>query len=136
MPPAPPRAERKDQPEGGRNDQQPRDDGVSRARLKETAVLDGIPVATYPEWDHMLGQERPDWTTIVETTIAPAGDFSEGSGRSDLARRVAAVTRAMSIGRRTREKGLRDGDSLDLDACVAAMVERRSGLIQDERVFQ
>jgi nitric oxide reductase NorD protein len=130
------RVERREQPEGGRHDQQPRDDGVSRARLKETAVLDGIPVATYPEWDHMLGQERPDWTTIVETTIAPAGDFSQGSGRSDLARRVAAVTRAVSIGRRTREKGLRDGDTLDLDACVAAMVERRSGLIQEERVFQ
>jgi nitric oxide reductase activation protein len=31
---------------------------------------------------------------------------------------------------------LRDGDALDLDACVAAVVERRSGLMQEERVFQ
>ena len=129
------RIERREQPEGGRPDGPPRDDGVSRARLKETAVLDGIPVGTYPEWDYTIGQERPDWTTVVETTIAP-GDLSPGPGRSDLARRVSAVTRAMSIGRRTREKGLRDGDALDLDACVAAIVERRSGLTQEERVFQ
>jgi nitric oxide reductase NorD protein len=129
------RVERREQPEGGRQDQQPRNDGVSRARLKETAVLDGIPVATYPEWDYALGHERPDWTTVVEAT-APVGDLSQGTGPSDLARRVSAVTRAVSIGRRTKEKGLRDGDTLDLDACVAAMVERRSGSIQDERVFQ
>jgi nitric oxide reductase NorD protein len=129
------RVEQREQPEGGRRDQQPRDDGVSRARLKGTTMLDGIPVATYPEWDYALGQERPDWTTVVEAT-APAGDLSQGSGPSDLARRVSAVTRAVSIGRRIREKGLRDGDTLDLDACVAAMVERRSGSIQEERVFQ
>jgi nitric oxide reductase NorD protein len=129
------RVERREQPEGGRRDQQPRDDGVSRARLTEITVLDGIPVGSYPEWDYLLGHERPDWTTVVEAT-APTGDLSLGSGPSDLARRVSAVTRAISIGRRTREKGLRDGDTLDLDACVAAMVERRSGLIGEERVFQ
>jgi nitric oxide reductase NorD protein len=130
------RVERREQPEGGRHDQQPRDDGVSRARLKETAFLDGIPVAIYPEWDYVLGQERPGWTTVVEATVAPTGDPSQGPDRSDLARRVSAVTRAVSIGRRIREKGLRDGDTLDLDACVAAMVERRSGSIGEERVFQ
>jgi nitric oxide reductase NorD protein len=129
------RVERKEQPDGGRHDEPPRDDGVSRARLKDTAVLDGIPVATYPEWDYVLGHERPDWTTVVEATVASAGNFSQGAEQSDLARRVSAVTRAISIGRRTREKGLRDGDTLDLDACVAAMVERRSGLIGEERVF-
>jgi nitric oxide reductase NorD protein len=129
------RVEQREQPEGGRRDQQPGDDGVSRARLTEITVLDGIPVATYPEWDYALGHERPDWTTVVEATVAP-GDLSQSAEQSDLARRVSAVTRAISIGRRTREKGLRDGDTLDLDACVAAMVERRSGLIGEERVFQ
>jgi nitric oxide reductase NorD protein len=130
------RVERREQPEGGRHDGEPRDDGISHARLKETAVLDGIPVATYPEWDYALGHERPDWTTVVEATVASAGNLSPGGEQSDLARRVSAVTRAISIGRRTKEKGMRDGDTLDLDACVAAMVERRSGLIGEERVFQ
>jgi nitric oxide reductase NorD protein len=130
------RVEPREQPEGGRLDEQPRDDGVSHARLKETAVLDGIPVATYPEWDYVLGHERPDWTTVVEATVASAGNLFGGAEQSDLARRVSDVTRAISIGRRTKEKGLRDGDTLDLDACVAAMVERRSGLIGEERVFQ
>jgi nitric oxide reductase NorD protein len=119
------RVEPREQPEGGRLDEQPRDDGVSHARLKETAVLDGIPVATYPEWDYVLGHERPDWTTVVEATVASAGNLFGGAEQSDLARRVSDVTRAISIGRRTKEKGLRDGDTLDLDACVAAMVERR-----------
>jgi nitric oxide reductase NorD protein len=130
------RVERREQPEGGGHDDQPRDDGVSRARLMETAVLEGIAVGSYPEWDYALGRERPDWTTVVEATIAPTSDLSQRPSRSDLARRVSAVTRAVSIGRRTREKGLRDGDTLDLDACVAAVVERRAGLMQEERVFQ
>lgn len=132
------RVERRDQPEGGRHDEQTRDDGVSRARLMEAAVLDGIPVGSYPEWDYTIGYERPDWTTVVESdaTIAAAGDLPQGSSQSDLARRVSAVTRAVSIGRRNREKGLRDGDTLDLDACITTVVERRAGLTPEGRVFQ
>jgi nitric oxide reductase NorD protein len=132
------RVERREQPEGGRIDEEPRDDGVSRARLLETAILEGIPVGSYPEWDYTIGRERPDWTTVVESeaTGAPTGDLSQVLSQSDLARRVSAITRAASFGRRTREKGLRDGDALDLDACVAAVVERRSGLMQEARVFQ
>lgn len=132
------RVERRDQPEGGRHDEQTRDDGVSRARPMETAVLDGIPAGSYPEWDYTVGYERPDWTTVVEghATIAPASDLSQSSIQTDLARRVSAVMRAVSIGKRRREKGLRDGDTLDLDACIATVVERRAGVTLEGRVFQ
>ena len=132
------RMERRDEPEGGRRDERTRDDGVSRARLTETAVLDGVAVGSYPEWDYTIGYERPDWTTVVEghATIAPAGDLPQSSVKTNLARRVSAVVRAVSIGRRRREKGLRDGDTLDLDACVATVVERRAGVTLEGRVFQ
>jgi nitric oxide reductase NorD protein len=51
-------------------------------------------------------------------------------------RRVESMTRRVSIGRRIREKGQRDGDMLDLDACVGAAVARRSGKMPEDGVFQ
>lgn len=132
------RVEQRDQPEDGRLDERTREDGTSRARLTETAVRDGVPVGSYPEWDYSIGYERSDWTTVVEghATIASAGDLPQSLIETDLARRVSAIMRAVSIGKRRRETGLRDGDTLDLDACIATVVERRAGLTPEGRVFK
>jgi nitric oxide reductase NorD protein len=132
------RIERRDQPEGGRPENQPYPGGIGRARYIEAEGPDGIPVASYPEWDHAQGLERPDWTTVLERD-APAAHEAAGAAFAadrDVMQRVDSMTRRVSIGRSVREKGQRDGDILDLDACVAAAVARRSGKTPEDGVFQ
>jgi nitric oxide reductase NorD protein len=131
------RIERADQPEGGSQENQPQSAGTGRAHFIEAEGLDGIPVASYPEWDHALGLERPDWTTILERDSPLAQEVGEAFAPDyDVMRRVDSMTRRVSIGRRARKKGQRDGEILDLDACVAAVVARRSGNTPEERIFQ
>ena len=133
-----------------RRDQQPEDGGQPERQynaLTASALIrlrhgsegpDGIPVASYPEWDHAQGLERPDWTTVLERD-APAAHEAAGAAfvaDRDVMQRVDSMTRRVSIGRSVREKGQRDGDILDLDACVAAAVARRSGKTPEDGVFQ
>jgi hypothetical protein len=130
------RIKRRDQPDGGRSEHQSHSGGVGRARYIEAEGLDGIPVASYPEWDHALGLARPEWTTILERDAPAAHDGEVFATDHDVMRRIDSMTRRVSIGRRTREKSRPDGDTLDLDACVVAAVARRSGRMPEDRVFQ
>jgi nitric oxide reductase NorD protein len=130
------RIERRDQPEGDRQENQPQSGGTGRAHYIEAEGLDGIPVASYPEWDHALGLERPDWTTILERDAAPAQEVGDFAPDQDVMRRVDSMTRRVSVGRRTRKKGERDGEIIDLDACVAAVVAARSGKRREDGIFQ
>jgi nitric oxide reductase NorD protein len=130
------RIERRDQPEGDRQENQPQSGGTGRAHCIEAEGLDGIPVASYPEWDHALGLERPDWTTILERDAAPAHEVGDFAPDHDVMRRVDSMTRRVSVGRRARKKRQRDGEIVDLDACVAAVVARRSGKTPEDGIFQ
>jgi nitric oxide reductase NorD protein len=130
------RIERRDQPEADRQENQPQSGGIGRAHYIEAEGLDGIPVASYPEWDHALGLERPDWTTILELDAAPAQEAGDFAPDADVIRRVDSMTRHVSVGRRARKKGQREGEIIDLDACVAAVVATRSGKTPEDRIFQ
>ena len=120
---------------------------VRPARLPIAAAPDAAAPArgacTYPEWDYRIGVSRPRWCTVREQAAdssAPA--TSEGDdaalaallGAAALARvsRLARQLRVESLVRRGRE---RDGDSLDLDAAVAALVDRRARGRPDPRVY-
>ena len=112
-----------------------RPDETLRARAGSATLLDGLPVATYPEWDYAAKIERQDWTTILEADAAASARPEEMPLDDDATRRVTAVTRDASIGRRVRYKGRRDGNSLDLDAAIALTIERRVGRAGEPRVY-
>jgi nitric oxide reductase NorD protein len=98
-------------------------------------MLDGFPVASYPEWDYAARIERPNWTTILEADAAISSKPDDLQLDQELTRRVMTVTRDASIGRRQRYKGQRDGDTLDIDAAIALMIERRAGRVVEPRVY-
>jgi nitric oxide reductase NorD protein len=133
------RIERRDDAGGQQPDDASRSEPAQRARGSKVTVLDGIPVATYPEWDYAAGLERPDWATILEAD-APVGSEANvadtWSDSAGLSHRIAALTRDASVGRRVRHKGQREGDALDIDACIALTAERRAGLLPEARVYQ
>ncbi|QCI68227.1 nitric oxide reductase activation protein NorD [Phreatobacter stygius] len=130
------RPRRQDEETGRNRDQPAETDDRQRARpAAAAAVEDGVPVAHYPEWDHALGRRRPDWVTVLECPAPITPPAASGGSDPAVAARVAALARGAAIGRRLCRRGLREGDGLDLEACIAAAVARRAGLPPEERVF-
>lgn len=92
----------------------------------------------YPEWDYQIQLPRPAWATVIERR-PPQGDLHEIEQEMDLLRPVitrlkyrieALVPQGMQ-----RLRHLEDGDELDVDAAVRAMVALRMGDQPDPRVM-
>ena len=133
--------------EGARIEQQARDDGrkeqgegddTASGRLVEAEDEDGLLLARYPEYDHVAGRYRPDWCRVREMpgrigTAKAAATLREA--RSDLVDRLAALIKASRISRQQRVRGQTEGEFLDMDAAIAAMIARRAGEAPDTRVY-
>ncbi|WP_052833135.1 VWA domain-containing protein [Bradyrhizobium sp. LTSP885] len=130
------RIERRDDADGHSSDDNARPDETLRARASAMTLLDGLPVATYPEWDYAAGIERIDWTTILEADAAAFATPFDPPVDTDAMRRVTKLTRDASIGRRLRHKGQPDGEVIDIDAAIALTIERRAGYVSEPRVYQ
>ncbi len=99
----------------------------------------GIPVASYGEWNYLTGRERPDWTTVVEylPRRAPADVIARDlEPHRETLRRIKALIQQAQISRPKRLKRQPEGERLDLEAAVRAMIDRRSGIAPDTRVYE
>jgi len=91
----------------------------------------------YPEWDWEAGHYRP--LGAIVRSYEP--DLSDDRwGATVLARHGALVRRLRERferlrARRTRLNQQRDGDELDLTACVRAWVDQRTGHAVDDRLY-
>lgn len=91
----------------------------------------------YPEWDYRVQLERPAWATVYERRQG-RGDpesidrvLSEHKGVSHRIRQIIDRLRPQGM---MRQRKLEDGDELDLNAAVDAMVMLRLGLQPDMRI--
>lgn len=92
----------------------------------------------YPEWDHTRNAYRSRGATVW---VRPAA-----MGDADWARKVSLRRRALLNDVRRRFEGLRprrqqlrrqlDGDDVDVDACVEAWADVRSGAAADDRLYR
>ena len=93
----------------------------------------------YDEWDYAIGMDRPAWCTLLEKD-APRGDpraIEEVLRRNaDTVNRLTSLIKAVQIQRPQHLKKQLEGDRLDIDACIDAMVDLRSGRVPDPRVHQ
>jgi Mg-chelatase subunit ChlD len=94
---------------------------------------------TYPEWDVYAGRQLPDHA-LVRVRPAPSDRSDHGHFRA-LARYghlvsglVRSLERVSAEGRTVTRRALA-GDDLDLDACIDAMIDLRTGVEPSERVF-
>ena len=114
------------------------DPGAAAGRLRPADEDDGVTVARYPEYDYATGQYRPEWCTVREL---PARMGSAGAvamlrdTRSDLVERLSALIRASRVSRQQRVRRQPEGEFLDMDASIAAMISRRAGEPPDTRVY-
>jgi len=97
-------------------------------------ALDGPPVGRlYPEYDCHASRYRPDWCAVTEYDPRPpeqARELETGEDRR-LRRELARLGLAQERHRRQDE-----GDVLDVSALIDFVVDRRSGIVGDPRVYE
>lgn len=136
------RLSEKETPEEGERRERDDNGDLSANRAgRMTAVPEdaGIPIARHPEWDHVGGLTRHDWTTIVEfrpKLAAPEAIDAILADHADVERRIARLVKAAKVSRPVRMRGQPQGDRLDLDAAIRAMIEYRAGLAPDGRLYE
>ena len=91
----------------------------------------------YPEWDYQVQLYRPDWATVYERR-ATKGDAAEVDRILDehkpVARKIRHIIDRLSPQGVQRERNLEDGDEIDINAAVDAMVAMRMGRQPDTRI--
>lgn len=126
------------EPDDGKPPPDSRPDDNEKVKLTPLDPDAGIPVARYPEWDHLIGTARIDWTTLVEyePTLGDAGPLALLLHRHHaLLERMAMVIQSARISRPTRLRRQPDGEEFDLDAAITAAIDRRAGITPDSRVY-
>jgi len=82
-------------------------------------------------------RERPAWCTLLEkpTDEGNPHDIDDILARNhDLVNRVKYLVKAIQVQRPVRLKRRLDGDRLDVDACIDASIDLRTGISPDPRV--
>ncbi|MDH3448390.1 MAG: VWA domain-containing protein [Gammaproteobacteria bacterium] len=91
----------------------------------------------YEEWDYQVQLARPEWTTVIERRqdkADPALMDRILEKHKAVASRVKHLIDALQPRGVVRKRGFEDGDELDIDAAVRAMVDIRRGVMPDPRV--
>ncbi|MGB0721721.1 MAG: nitric oxide reductase activation protein NorD [Gammaproteobacteria bacterium] len=91
----------------------------------------------YDEWDYHVQLARPDWATVIER--------KQGKGDPEvmdeiltkhkpIASRIRHLIDAMQPQGIVRKRGYEEGEELDLNAAVRAMIDIRRGIMPDPRI--
>jgi nitric oxide reductase activation protein len=91
----------------------------------------------YDEWDYQVQLARPDWATVIEHR-QPRGKpevMDEILTRhKPIASRIKHIIDAMQPQGIVRRRGYEEGEELDLNAAVRAMIDIRRGVMPDPRI--
>jgi hypothetical protein len=91
----------------------------------------------YDEWDYHVQLARPDWATVLERR-QPKGDPEIMDGILEkykpIASRIRHLIDAMQPQGIVRRRGYEEGEELDLNAAVRAMIDIRRGIMPDPRI--
>lgn len=92
----------------------------------------------YPEWDYQMQLERPDWCTVLEKRAKP-GDASIIDEiivkHKPIISRLKFLIEGMQPQGVQRIRKQEDGDDIDLNAAIRAMIEIRMGEQPDPRIM-
>jgi len=91
----------------------------------------------YHEWDYQVQLHRPDWVTVYERR-QPKGDPDEIDGilleHKPVAFRIKQIIDMLTPEGVQRERNMEDGDEIDINAAVDAMVAIRIGQQPSPRI--
>lgn len=91
----------------------------------------------YPEWDYQIQLARPDWVTLYERR-QPKGDPEDINNillaHKPIAHRIRQIIDLLAPAGVQRQRGLEDGDEIDINAAIDAMVSIRMGEQPNPRI--
>ena len=91
----------------------------------------------YQEWDYQIQLHRPDWATIYERR-QPKGDVEDINdiltAYKPVAHRIKQIIDLLTPEGVQRQRGLEDGDEVDINAAVDAMISIRMGEQPNPRI--
>jgi nitric oxide reductase NorD protein len=91
----------------------------------------------YPEWDYQVQLHRPNWATVLEKR-QPSGDRELIEQilveYKPIANRLKHIIDALQPRGLVRLRRQEDGDEIDLDAAIRAMIDIRMGEMPDPRI--
>lgn len=91
----------------------------------------------YPEWDYQIQLSRPDWSIVLEKRL-PKGNPSDIDQVLEeykpLAGRIRHIIDALQPQGVIRLRRQEEGDDIDLEAAIRAMVDIRMGYMPDPRI--
>jgi nitric oxide reductase activation protein len=91
----------------------------------------------YDEWDYHVQLARPEWATVIERR-QPKGDPAVMDEilvkHKPIASRIRHLIDAMQPQGIVRRRGYEEGEELDLNAAVRAMIDIRRGIMPDPRI--
>jgi nitric oxide reductase NorD protein len=91
----------------------------------------------YPEWDYQAQLYRPDWVTVIERRQGrgdPALMDEILIRHRPIASRIRHLIDALQPQGLIRRRGYEEGEELDLNAAVRAMIDVRRGVMPDPRI--
>jgi nitric oxide reductase NorD protein len=91
----------------------------------------------YQEWDYQIQLNRPDWTTVYERRQAkgdPADINDILTEYKPVAHRIKQIIDQLTPEGVQRVRNMEDGDEIDLNAAVDAMVSIRMGVQPNQRI--
>ncbi len=91
----------------------------------------------YDEWDYHVQLARPDWATVIERRqgIGDPNVMDEIlTKHKPIASRIRHLIDALQPQGIVRRRGYEEGEELDLNAAVRAMIDIRRGIMPDPRI--
>jgi hypothetical protein len=91
----------------------------------------------YHEWDYQVQLARPDWATVIERRQGKADPKLMDEilvKHKPIASRIRHLIDAMQPQGIVRRRGYEEGEELDLNAAVRAMIDIRRGIMPDPRI--
>ncbi|MBL4691054.1 MAG: nitric oxide reductase activation protein NorD [Rhodospirillales bacterium] len=111
------------------------DMGVSFNEMEGKEVV-SVPYH-YNEWDYHIQLHRPDWATVTEVSQGRGDPESMDEiliKHRPIAQRIRHLIDALQPQGIVRRRGFEDGEEIDLNAAVRAMIDIRRGVMPDPRI--
>ena len=115
--------------------------GVSQLHdLLQTQLPEGPQLREffYDEWDHEIADYRPRWCRLVEKRLEDRGSEAVQiilRENSRLARDIKRQLQSVKPEMLRKVKARREGEELDLERVLDAIIDRRSGRTPDDRIY-
>ena len=103
----------------------------------DTEQLHHLPPRHYPEWDYSSQSYRPDWVSVFES-LHPSGNAGQIdqllAKHSGLVKRLKRMLDLLKPHARVRLRHQEDGNELDLDLAVRALIDLKANRQPESRI--